>query len=149
MKIMKILYQIILITILIVMCSSCVCFAETDRRFHEAFLDDDGGGTQPGSVTGDESTGLPDINSNYKPRVDFGSTGTSKSIIEKILGVLVALGGIVGVISIALIGFNTILGSASEKAANQEKYIGVLIGAALITSGSIIAQMIVKFAESI
>lgn len=139
MKIIKILYQIILITILIVMCSSCICFAAKKENLPPL--------PEDATVTGDESIGLPDLNNGYKPTTDLGGTG--EEIVGKILGVAIAIGGIAGVISIALIGFNTILGSASEKAANQEKYIGVLVGAILITSGSIIARIIMSFADKI
>ena len=49
----------------------------------------------------------------------------------------------------ALIGFGTILGSANEKAQGQEKYVGLVIAALLITGGSVLAKLIINIAESI
>lgn len=151
MKIMKILYQIILIMMLIIMCDSCTCYARIVGPEASLYEGETSGESSESSstVTGDESTGLPNIGPGYKPTVDLGDTGTSKDIIEKILGVLTVLGAISIVISIALIGFNSIMASASEKAVNQEKFVGLLIAAAVMTGGSTIAQMIIKFAESI
>lgn len=134
---MKILYKIILILALIIMCTSSICYAEQELPdIH------DGGGK--GIITGD---GLPDLDGNYKPTVQMGDS--SKNIVSTILGILTVLGIVVGVVGIALIGFNTILGSASEKAAGQEKYVGIVIAALLITGGSVIAKFIINFAENL
>lgn len=141
MKIIKILYQIILILMLIIIVNTSICYA---APFEEnAFGGEEGSST---FVTGDDENGLPDIHNGYKPSVQLGG---AKSIVEKILGVLTVLGVIFIVVSIALIGFNIILGTASEKAVNQEKLIGILIAAAVLTGGSSLAQIIMKFAESI
>ena len=87
--------------------------------------------------------------SGYKPKVDLGEDGTSQDIVEKILGVLTVVGVLTIVISIALLGLSSIMASASEKAINQEKFVGVLIAALVMTGGSAIARIIVQFAESI
>ena len=143
MKTIKIIYQIILIAMLIIICNSCKCYAAQQPT---TMIMEDGASGGSSAVAGDEETGLPDINSGYKPSVQLGS---AESIVEKILGVLMVLGIICIVISIALIGFNIILGTANEKAVNQEKLVGILIAAAIMTGGSSIAQMIMKFAENI
>lgn len=122
MKINKILYTIILITISILVCTSCVVSA----------------------------TGLDDVNIDdpgYKPTIPSG--GKATTIISNILGALTVIGIIAIVIAIALIGFSSILGSASEKAENKEKYVGLIIAAVLITGGSIIARIIISVAETL
>ena len=120
MRINKIIFKIFLLVITILMCCSCYSFAS--------------------------GTGLPSL-SDFEPQISMGSQ--SKSIISGILGALTVIGIIAIVLSIAIIGFNTILGSASEKAAGQEKYGGLVIAAVLITSGSIIARLIISLAENI
>ena len=65
------------------------------------------------------------------------------------LGVLTGVGIILIVVSIALLGYNTILGSASEKAFSQEKLVGLVIAAAVLTCGSVIAKMIASIAYSL
>lgn len=119
MKINEILYKIIISTFLIIMCASSICFA---------------------------ANGLPSLGEEYRPQPDFGTT--PKSVISKILGALQVVGIILIVISIALIGFNTIIASASEKAAAQEKYVGILVAALLMTGGSVLAKLIISVAES-
>lgn len=122
MKINKILYKIIITTFLIIMCTSCICMA-----------------------TGN---GLPNLNDEgYKPVANLD--GTPKTIVSKILGALQAIGGILIVISIALIGFNTIMASANDKAVAQEKYIGLLVAALVITFGSTLARAIASVAEGL
>ena len=122
MKITKIVYKIMIIIAVIIMCSSSICFAGVEN-------------------------GKPNLEGNYRPTVQMGSN--SKNIVSTILGVLTVLGIGIGVIGIALIGFNSILGSASEKAAGQEKYVGIVIAALLITGGSVIARFIINFAENL
>ena len=83
----------------------------------------------------------------FNPSID--GTDGAITVIEGILNFLLVLGVVVTVISIALIGFSAILGSASEKADAQGKYIGIVIGAILITSVCAIAKFIIHFAENI
>lgn len=99
------------------------------------------------SIKGDSSTGLPQLDGGYKPSANLG--GTSKNIVVTILNILTVLGIVAVVIGIALVGFGTILGSASEKAIAKEKYVGLLIAAIVITAGSTIAKVLVKVAENL
>lgn len=141
MKINKILNKIIILAICIIMCTCSTCFAK-----EESPTDFDGGEISSSRVG--SSVGLPNLNDNgYKPTLSSGDRATA--IISKILGVLTVIGIIAIVIAIALIGFGTVLGSASQKAENQGKYVGILIAAGLITGGSIIARMIISVAEAI
>lgn len=129
MKINGMLYRIILLLLAIIVSSACM-----STLYVEA------------------SDGLPSFGEEYRPQIDVssGSSGTSAtSIISKILGVLSVIGVALIVVSIGLIGFNTILGSASEKAASQGKYVGLLIAAALLTGGTAIAKMIISVAETL
>ena len=84
---------------------------------------------------------------NFKPQI----TGATNAIdlVEKILSVLFVVGIVVTVVLLAVVGFTSILGSASEKAAAQEKYMGFAIGAILITSISAVAKFIISIAENI
>ena len=96
-------------------------------------------------VKGDTKTGLPSLNNNFKPTASI--TGTAKSTVELILGVLQVVGIVAVVVGIGLIGFNTILGSAGEKAIAQEQYVGIVIAAVVITAGSTIAKFLINAAE--
>ena len=143
MKINKIIVKIILLIILIAVSSSCTCYA----RVVASPTDEEGGSSNSSSTSsgGSGSVGLPNLNdSGYKPTV---SQGRATSIISSILGVLMVVGIIAIVVSIALIGFNMIVGSASEKAVSQEKLVGVVIAALVLTGGSIIAKIIISLAE--
>ena len=139
MRIMNLLYKILLIIAAIIICSSSICYAEQELPdLH------DGGGE--GIITGKD---LPDLDSGYKPTADFGKNGKAITIIGTILAVLRTLGIVTTIIGIALIGFNSILGSASEKAANQEKYVGIVVAAIIIVGTSTIAKLTMNIAHNI
>ena len=139
MNIIKILEKIALITILFFICFSL--FFEMPSYASE--VPDEG--YEGSAVAGDADKGLPSLNDNYKPKA---SNGKPIEIVEKILGVLTIIGVIAMVIVVAVMGFGLILGSASDKALKQEQMVGLLIAAALITGGSLIARIIISAAES-
>lgn len=68
-----------------------------------------------------------------------------QNLINKILGIIIAIGIIISVLVIAIIGFNYVLGSAQEKAANQEQLVTVAVGAVVLTAGVTIVKMIYSF----
>ena len=139
MRIIKILYKIILILAVIIMCNYNLCYASKEiQDLH------DGGGE--GIITGEN---LPNLDPGYKPTVNFGKDGKAITIISTILAVLRTLGIVATIIGIALIGFSSILGSASEKAVNQGKYVGIVIAAVITVSASTIAKFIIDFAYNI
>ena len=91
------------------------------------------------------SDGIPNTGM-YEPIIK--ENPISKGMLQKILGVLQVIGIIGTVVAIALIGFKTMLGSASEKAVEKEKYIGILIAVVMITSGITIAKFIIAVVET-
>ena len=95
-----------------------------------------GGG---GVISGEINTG------SYKPTISNNSR--ANSMISKIFGALQVVGGIAIVISIAMIGFNSILGSADEKAQGKGKAVGILFGAIMIACVSTIAKLILSVVE--
>lgn len=139
---------------LIVMFNTCICYAKPEMPVTPETGDITPPDTTPPDntskgVTGDSEKGLPNINNKYKPKVDLGTTGTTKNVIETILGALTVISVITVLLAIALIGFNIITGTASEKAVNQEKLIGILIAAAVLTGGTSLIRIIMGFAENI
>ena len=162
MKIKRSLGMIILL-MFIVMCNSCICYATppgvpanqshqddggggaADIPGDQSHQDDDGGGAT--DILGDANQMLPTLGEGYRPTVTSGTKAID--IISRILGVMNVLGIISIVVAITLIGFGTILGSANEKAVTQEKYVGILIAALLLTGGSALARMIMSVAEKI
>lgn len=97
------------------------------------------------SEANSSSDGIPNTGM-YQPTIDTNPISRGK--LEKILAILQVIGVIAIVIAIALVGFKTILGSASEKAMEKEKYMGILIAAIMITSGITIARFIISAIES-
>lgn len=141
MKINKILYKIILTLMLLIICSTSICYARHDPG---------GGRGEPTDDSSSESSSsmLPSLDDDeYRPQIQLQEGESTLTIIETVLGFLIVIGICAVVIAIALIGFNSMLGSASEKALNQEKFVGIFIAACLITGGSIIAKFIISVAE--
>lgn len=98
-----------------------------------------GGGGGGSGTSGEINTG------SYKPTISNNSR--ANSMISKIFGALQVVGGIAIVISIAMIGFNNILGSADEKAQGKGKAVGILFGAIMIAGVSTIAKLILSVVE--
>lgn len=90
------------------------------------------------------SDGIPNTG-KYQPSID--TNPISRGILEKILSILQVIGVIGIVISVAMLGFKTVMGSASDKAVEQEKYGGILIATVMITSGISIAKFIISTLE--
>lgn len=96
-----------------------------------------------------ESSGnkLPNTDLFVPPVADLKSGGRTQEMISKVLGVLELLSQIAIVVAIAIIGFNSILGSASEKAEWNQKLIGVVIAAVVLVAASKVAQLVINIAE--
>lgn len=137
-KVIILIISIIMIMIFIT--SNNIVYAEPHDWFEE-----DSGSSSSSSSSGSILNGYPSNLSQYKPSIANSSGWIS--IVESVLGVLQVVGLIGCVILLALFGFNTILGSASEKAVAHEKYGGFLIGIILVTGGISIAKIIISVAE--
>lgn len=103
--------------------------------------------TDTGSGNAGAGTGLPSLDI-FQPTLAPGEAGGIMQIIGKILGVLRILGAIMTVVSIAIIGFGTILGSASEKAEYQQKLAGVMFAGIFLIASTSIAKMIISIVEN-
>ena len=145
MKINKEIYKFILI-ILMIVCSLCICNvveANMGSDFAETQIDGAEGGGGGGASAGTGQTGgLPDLGL-FEPSV---SPGGATSIIGKILSILRIIGAIMVVVSIAVIGFNSILASASEKAEYQQKLVGVLFAGIFMVASTSIAKWLMSVA---
>lgn len=151
MKINSKIFKILLISLLCIISCSCNVYARQVPNGPGRFEDDFHPvpivpPEESTPVDGDSATGLPTLDNNYKPTADV--TG-SKSTIQLILGVLTVIGVVAIVVGTVLIGFNTILGSASEKAIAQEKYVGLVIAAVIIIAGSTIAKFLISTVEKL
>ena len=88
--------------------------------------------------------GLPDL-SLFEPSV---SAGSMTERIGKVLGILMILGTVIIVVAVVMIGFNTILGSASEKAEHQQKLTVVIFAGIFMLASSAIAKFLISIAET-
>lgn len=97
------------------------------------------------------STGLPALDDGYRPTVSITGDGSSRfeKIIIKLLNFLTVLGICVIVVATAVVGFDSMLGSANQKAIAKEKYIGLIIAALILVVGSVLARVVINVAESI
>lgn len=86
--------------------------------------------TTPGSLKGEGTT-------------DFDSIG------KKIIGMVQAIGSIISVLILVILGIKYMMGSAEEKAEYKKTMIPYLIGAVLIFAASNIAQMVYSFAKDL
>ena len=132
MKINKTLCKIILSLILILICSSSLCYAE-----------------EPAEVS--QKLGVGISVEGFKPNISIDENNDSPAIniIIKILDLMRILGIIAFVVAVALIGFNMVLGSASQKAEGQGKLVGLVIASVVLFGGSSIAKLIIEIAEGL
>ena len=75
------------------------------------------------------------------------SDSSSVKLANKIIGGLQAVGSIISIASLVLIGIKYMLGSAEEKAEYKKTMIPYLVGAILVFSASNIAGFVYKFAK--
>lgn len=80
---------------------------------------------------------------DYKVSGEESTTVTN--LINTILGILTAVGAVMSVVIIAMIGFGYVMGSADEKAVNKEQLMTLLVGAIVLIAGSQIVKMIYNF----
>lgn len=81
----------------------------------------------------------------FKPaQITDGTAQTMVDLVNSVLGIITAVGIILSVVLIAIIGFNYVIGSANEKAINKEQMLYFLVGAVLLTTGTQIVKLIYK-----
>ena len=96
---------------------------------------------------GESAGGVSSIlnTSDYKPSPAPSDSFNSK--IATLLSILQVVGVIAIVVGISIMGFNTIMGSAEEKAVEQKKAIGLIVGAVMIFGVTTIAKFIISTIE--
>ena len=83
---------------------------------------------------------------------DLPGTKTSaeaqiKTIGNKLVGVLQAVGVVTSVVILIVLGIKYMMGSAEEKAEYKKTFIPYIVGAALIFSASMIAGAVINFIQ--
>ena len=95
---------------------------------------------------GDSGVGSSILNTkDYEPSLEKSDSFNSK--VATLLSILQVVGVIAIVIGIAIMGFNTIMGSAEEKAVEEKKAIGLIVGAVMIFGVTTIAKFIISIVE--
>ena len=95
---------------------------------------------------GDSGVGSSILNTkDYEPSFEKSDSFNSK--VATLLSILQVVGVIAIVIGIAIMGFNTIMGSAEEKAVEEKKAIGLIVGAVMIFGVTTIAKFIISTIE--
>ena len=82
---------------------------------------------------------------------DLTGSGTDKfdSIGNKIIGMVQAIGSIISVLVLVILGIKYMMGSAEEKAEYKKTMIPYLVGAVLIFAASTIANVVYQFANGL
>ena len=83
---------------------------------------------------------IPVDTGSFRPEIQDGKLIDSAEII---LGAIVAVGGVLITVFIAITGFGMILGSAEEKAVAKEKLIGYIIAAVVLFGGATIVNFLI------
>ena len=132
---MKKSFKIVVVLILMVMIVSMVSpvFAASTKTSTKTSTSTSTGTTSvtdPSSLTGEGTS-------------EFDSIG------KKIIGMVQAIGSIVSVLVLVILGIKYMMGSAEEKAEYKKTMIPYLVGAILIFAAANIASMIYGFANNI
>lgn len=86
--------------------------------------------------------------SDYKPS-DLSEDTDTINFANKIIGIFQAVGSIVSVLALVLIGIKYMTGSIEEKAEYKETMIYYIVGAILVFAISNISAMIYNFAQTL
>lgn len=84
---------------------------------------------------------------DIKP-VDTPAVSSISSFGGKLAGVLQAVGVVVSVVILIVLGIKYMLGSAEEKAEYKKTFIPYIVGAALIFASTTIANIVINFIAS-
>lgn len=85
----------------------------------------------------------------WKPTIEQGDSVQYKTIVQKILGYINAIGVVISVIVLIVLGLKYLLGSVEEKAEYKKTMIGYLIGALMLFSTTTIANILYNIGLSI
>lgn len=75
--------------------------------------------------------------------------GTYSSVGNKVIGIIQAVGIIISVIMLMVLGIKYMMGSAEEKAEYKKTFIPYIIGAVLLFAASALAKSIYELAKNI
>ena len=90
---------------------------------------------------------VPSFTAEDLPGTDTNATGPIKDLGNKIIGVLQAVGIVVSVVVVIVLGIKYMMGSVEEKAEYKKTMMPYLIGAALIFAASTISMMVMSFLQ--
>lgn len=87
---------------------------------------------------------------DYDPKTDTipADTKTILDIGGKLWGILSAVGVIVSVIALAIIGLRTVFGSVEDKAAYKKAMMPYIIGLCMVAGISVIVNLVYDFAKT-
>ena len=85
----------------------------------------------------------------YEPKIENANNTSFKEKVNKILGLISAVGTVCSVVIVAIIGLRYMLGSTEEKAEYKKTMIGYLIGALLLFSATTLPNMLYDIGQSI
>ena len=90
---------------------------------------------------------VPSFTANDLTGTDTNATGQIKDLGNNIIGILQAVGIVVSVVVVIVLGIKYMMGSVEEKAEYKKTMMPYLIGAALIFAASAISMMVMNFLQ--
>lgn len=90
---------------------------------------------------------VPSFTANDLTGTDTNATGQIKDLGNDIIGILQAVGIVVSVVVVIVLGIKYMMGSVEEKAEYKKTMMPYLIGAALIFAASAISMMVMNFLQ--
>lgn len=90
---------------------------------------------------------VPSFTANDLTGTDTNATGQIKDLGNDIIGILQAIGIVVSVVVVIVLGIKYMMGSVEEKAEYKKTMMPYLIGAALIFAASAISMMVMNFLQ--
>ena len=95
------------------------------------------------------STFIPVLGVTNPSALTGTTTNSFDNIGKRIIGMVQAIGSILSVVVLVILGIKYMMGSAEEKAEYKKTFIPYLIGAILIFAASNLAGMIYNFASTV
>ena len=95
------------------------------------------------------STFIPVLGATNPSTLKGTDTQAFNNVGQRIIGMVQAIGSIVSVLVLVILGIKYMMGSAEEKAEYKKTFIPYLIGAILIFAASNLAGMVYNFASTV